>query len=233
MPGYHSGRYGHGSNAGKACRVAGTKGPSERDAPRVGIPRGPEETRGLPWPDRDLRRWLPALLIGVVIGVLVTIAIQQVLPDDSGSLPEFTTLPPPDSPDVTVTLSYDLISALIQRGIESGEIAVPLSNIRTGNSDGRLLIRGTFTILGQNVSGSVELEPFIENGALRTSVRRAQVGRLPVPSNLDRLAEGPLNRQLSAALGDLPATLTSVRVGERGITITADVRIDEIQFTPR
>jgi hypothetical protein len=64
-------------------------------------------------------------------------------------------------------------------------------------------------------------------------VRRTQLGPLPVPANLDRLAEGPLNRQLAAALGDLPASVTSVQVHANGITITADVRIDEIPFTPR
>lgn len=180
-----------------------------------------------------LWRWTPLLLVGALIGIALTLSVQQLLSGGSEALPEFTTLPPPDSPDVTVTLSYDLLAALIQRGIDSGETPVPLTNVRTGNSGGRLLIKGTFTILGQGVSGSVELEPYIDDGTLRTRVRRAQVGRLPVPGNLDRLAEGPLNRQIAAALGDLPATLTSVHVGERGITVTADVRIDEIQFTPR
>jgi hypothetical protein len=201
-----------------------------RKQPKDDRPLGPQPPAGGPG---RLWRWGPLLLIGALIGVGLTLSVQQLLSGGSEALPEFTTLPPPDSPDVTVTLSYDLLSALIQRGIDSGETPVPLTNIRTGNSGGRLLIRGTFTILGQSVSGSVELEPYIEDGTLRTRVRRAQVGRLPVPGNLDRLAEAPLNRQIASALGDLPATLTSVHVGERGITVTADVRIDEIEFAPR
>jgi hypothetical protein len=176
---------------------------------------------------------VPALLIGLVLGIGLTLVVQQVTSSDSGGLPEFSSRPPPDSPDVMVTLSYDLMSALIQRGIDTGETPVPLTNIRSGESNGRLLIRGNFTVLGQTVSGSVELEPYVDGGQLRMFVRRAQLGRLPVPSNLDRLAEGPLNRQLATVLGDLPATVTSVQVNERGITITADVRIDEIPFTPR
>jgi hypothetical protein len=182
---------------------------------------------------RSLLRWAPALLIGLVLGVGLTLIVQQFTSSDSDGLPEFSSPPPPDSPDVTVTLSYELMSALIQRGIDTGETPVPLTNISSGNSNGRLLIRGNFTILGQTVSGSVELEPYVEGGQLRMYVRRAQLGRLPVPANLDRLAEGPLNRQLAAALGDLPASVTSVQVHGNGITITADVRIDEIPFTPR
>ncbi|MGD9893065.1 MAG: hypothetical protein AB7R89_21675 [Dehalococcoidia bacterium] len=182
---------------------------------------------------RPLRRWLPALLIGVAAGVGLTLLVQLLVSDGSSGLPEFTSQPPPDNPDVTVTLSYDLMSALIQRGIDSGEIPVPLTNIRSGNSNGRLLIRGDFTIFGQTVSGSVELEPYVENGTLKMLVRRAQVGRLPVPSNLDRLAEDPLNRQLASALGGLPATVTSAAIDEFGITVTADVRTDEIPITPR
>lgn len=182
---------------------------------------------------RSLLRWAPALLIGIVLGVGITLAVQQVVSGGSDGLPEFTSRPPPDSPDLTVTLSYDLMSALIQRGIDTGETPVPLTNISSGNSNGRLLIRGNFTVLGQTVSGSVELEPYVENGQLRMFVRRSQLGRLPVPANLDRLAERPLNRQLAAALGDLPASVTSVQIQANGITITADVRIDEIPFTPR
>jgi hypothetical protein len=168
-----------------------------------------------------------------VLGIALTLGVQQLVSGDSDGLPEFTSPPSPDSPDLTVTLSYDLMSALIQRGIDTGETPIPLTNISSGNSNGRLLIRGNFTVLGQTVSGSVELEPYVENGELRMFVRRTQLGRLPVPANLDRLAEGPLNRQLAAALGDLPATVTSVHVHDHGITITADVRIDEIPFTPR
>jgi hypothetical protein len=189
----------------------------------------PEKNRRL----RSLLRWVPALLIGIALGVGITLGVQHLPSGDSGNLPEFSSRPPPDSPDVTVTLSYDLMSALIQRGIDTGETSIPLTNISSGNSNGRLLIRGNFTVLGQTVSGSVELEPYVENGQLRMFVRRTQLGPLPVPANLDRLAEGPLNRQLAAALGDLPASVTSVQVHANGITITADVRIDEIPFTPR
>lgn len=200
-----------------------TTGATHRDEP----PSSKERVLG------SLRRWAPALLIGLVLGIGLTLGVQQLASGDADGLPEFSSRPPPDTPDVTVTLSYDLMSALIQRGIDTGETPIPLTNITSGNSNGRLLIRGNFTVLGQTVSGSVDLEPYVEGGQLRMFVRRALLGRLPVPGNLDRLAEAPLNRQLAAVLGDLPATVTSVQVHDNGITITADVRIEEIPFTPR
>jgi hypothetical protein len=180
-----------------------------------------------------IRRWAAPVLAGVLAGVIGTLLVHRLFLSGSEWTPAFTSVPPPDSPDVRVTLSYQLIDALIQRGIDSGESPVLLTNIRTGNSNGRLLIQGNVGVLGQSVTGSVELEPDIDKGVLRMHVHRARLGPLPIPANLERLAERPLNRQIAAALGDLPATLTSVQVGRDGITVTADVRIDEIPFTPR
>ena len=180
-----------------------------------------------------LRRWLPMLAFAALLGVVATLAVQRCA--DAVAEPEtvFIPAPPPSDPAITVTLSYPLISALIQRGIDNGESPIALKNIESSNSNGRLLIRGTAQALGQNVGATVELEPFVENSVIRLRVKRARLGRIPVPSNVERLAEGPLNRELAASLSNLPASLTSVAVTDGGLTVTADVRIDELQFTPR
>ena len=91
-------------------------------------------------------------------------------------------------------------------------------------------MRGTVDVLRQDVGATVELEPQIEDGRLVTRVRNARFGILPVPSNLQRLAEDPLNRELTAVIANLPATLTSVRLTDAGLVVSADVRIDELPF---
>jgi len=129
------------------------------------------------------------------------------------------------------TISSTLIGALIQQELQRSDFSsLPLRDIRAGQGDGRLVLRGSVRVLGQEVGASVELEPQVRDGALRTRVARARLGPLPVPSNLSRLAEAPLNRELTAALANLPATLTSARVTDAGLIVTADVRIEDLPF---
>jgi uncharacterized protein YpmS len=167
-------------------------------------------------------------LIGA-IGILAAQWCIELRQADSAYIPA----PPPENPAVTVTLSHPLMAALIQRGIDEGESPVRLKGIQTDDRNGRLEVRGTAELLGRNVPVSVELEPSIDNGVMRMHVRRARFGPVPAPSNVERLAEAPLNRELAATLANLPADLTSVAVTDGGLTVTANVRLDDLRFTPR
>jgi hypothetical protein len=197
----------------------------------AGNPLAPSGSRRPPPLNRALRsfyRSLPALIAGVLIGVMCT-ALWQVFAADSGA-DDFAPAPQPGNPDVVVTMSYALIAALIEAEVARSDVGLPLSQIRAGDDDGRLVLRGTLDVLRQKVGATVELEPQIEDGRLVTRVRNARLGVLPVPSNLQRLAEDPLNRELTAVIAGLPATLTSVRVADAGLVVTADVRIEELPF---
>jgi hypothetical protein len=175
-----------------------------------------------------LYRSLPALIAGVLIGALGAIVWQAIAAD--GRSDDFAPGPQPRNPDVVVTLSYELIAALIEAEVERNQPNLPLRNIQAGEKDGRLLLRGTVDVLRQDVGATVELEPHVEDGRLVTRVRSARFGIVPVPSNLQRLAEDPLNRELTAVIANLPATLTSVRVTDAGLVVSADVRIEELPF---
>lgn len=181
---------------------------------------------------RRVRRWLPKLVLGILIGGIGVLATQWCIERrEADSV--YGPAPPPENPAVSVTLSHPLIAALIQRGIDDGESPIALKGIQADARNGRLEVRGTAELLGRNVPVSVELEPAIEQGVMRMRVRRSRLGPLPVPQNIERLAEAPLNRELAATLAGLPATLTGVTVTEGGLTVTADVRIDELRFAPR
>jgi hypothetical protein len=192
----------------------------------------PPSARRLPPPLNrallTLYRSLPALIAGVLIGVFGTVLWQVFAADRGGD--DFAPAPQPRNPDIVVTMSYELIAALIEAEVARSDAGLPLSQIRAGDDDGRLVLRGTLDVLRQKVGATVELEPQIEDGRLVTRVRNARLGVLPVPSNLQRLAEDPLNRELTAVIAGLPATLTSVRVADAGLIVTADVRIDELPF---
>lgn len=172
---------------------------------------------------------LLALIGGVLLGWLGTLAVQAFILSGEPRGP-YTPVPGPRNPDVVVTLSYDLIAALIQQEIEQGTVQVPLKNIRASDDNGRLRISGTATVLSRDVSVSLDLEPHVQDGQVRATVHRARFGVLPVARNIEKLAEEPLNRQLTILLGHLPATLTSARITDAGLVATADVRVEDLPF---
>lgn len=174
-------------------------------------------------------RWLaPPLLAGALIGMATLLALQAAWGTSSTAVP-LLTAPSETAPDLTVTMSQGLLNALVQQSVARGESPVPLEDVRVETRDQRLVVRGTLAFLGRGVSGTAELQPYIENGALRMRLVRARFGVLPVPSGLERLAEGPINARVRQSVGDLPATLTSVRTSDEGVTVTARVRVDELR----
>ncbi len=174
--------------------------------------------------------WCAAALAGgVIAGVALAVALARPRTADPAIRPPNAA---DTTPDVTVTLSAGLLTALIRQSIERGEAGVPLQDVQADTRDGRIVMRGSLAVLGRQVSGSVDMEPYVDNGRLRVRVISARFdsrfGAVPIPGNLERLAEEPLNARVSAAVGGLPATITSVHVTEKGVTVTARVRTDDL-----
>lgn len=172
-----------------------------------------------------LFRALLLLTIGFVAGV-ATVVVLAGRPDRAPLLPASQAVD--RQPDITVGLSAALLTALIQQSIARGESPVPLSNVRVEADGGSLVVRGDTGAGGLRVVGAVTMQPVIAGGALRMRVTDASLGPLPVPDDLARLAESPINQRLAVILADLPATLTSARVAEDGLQVTARVRVNEL-----
>jgi len=162
-----------------------------------------------------------------VVGALAELVVQvavAVLSSSGNAAPS----PEDPNPDVRVTLSPGLLTALIRQSIERGDSPVPLENVRVETGNNRVTVRGDVAVLGRYVGGSVEMEPVVEDNQLRMRVRRSQLGPLPVPGNLERLAEDPINRRLAVIIGDLPATITQAHADRQGLTVTARVRTADL-----
>lgn len=172
---------------------------------------------------RLLSGLLAGLLLGGLVGVLSDRCSRQNAPFAAAPLGALDT-----QPDVIVTLSSALLTALIQQSISRGESPVPLQKVQVITSDGLLTVKGDVLVLGHGVGGALEFEPYIDGDQVRLKVRRAKLGPLPVPRDVNRLAEGPINRQITASLNGLPATVTSVIARDDGLTITAKVKTDEL-----
>jgi hypothetical protein len=175
------------------------------------------------------RLWAAGMVFSFVAGILLTLALQS-SSGDSGVSDE-SILPASvvdTSPDVTVSLSAGLLSALLNQSIDQGQSPVPLENVRVSTDSGRLVVRGALDLPFRKVGGRIELEPYVNGGVLKMHMREAKLGPLGAPRGLERLAEGPINDRISAAVGGLPAEITSVRTDEQGITVTARVRLDLI-----
>lgn len=199
--------------------------PPPATPPRRGIDRFRPGRAGV----RAPLRWLFLLLVGVLIGWLGTLVVQALILSAEPAGP-FDPGAGPRNPDVTVTLSFELVAALIRQEMDTGTLPVTLKDVRTSDNDGRLQVRGAIVVLSRDIPVSVDLEPHIEDGKVKATVRRTRFAGLPIARNLERLAEDPLNRELNAILASLPATLTSVRVTDAGVVVSADVRIEELPF---
>lgn len=206
------------------------------------LPEGETRARGRGWrqvwrsagrrlPAREqCRHWLPPLVLGLLLGVTGALAIAQLR---GAEKPPVFILPPgplDTSPDVTITFSPGLLTALVQQSIARGESPVPLENVRIETHNGVLAVRGNVTVLRRAVGGVITLEPVVEDGRLRMRVLQARLGGLPVPNDVERVVEKPINAQLAAAIGGLPATVTSARTARDGLTVTARVHVDELNL---
>lgn len=166
---------------------------------------------------------LAGLLVGMVVGGLGVRCSRESAPFASAPLGVLDT-----RPDVVVTLSSALLTALIQQSVDRGESPAPLQKVQVVTGDGLLTVKGDVIVLGHGVGGALEFEPYLDGDQVRLKVRRAKLGPLPVPRDINRLAEGPINRQVAASLNGLPATISSVAVRDDGLTITAKVKTDEL-----
>jgi len=67
-------------------------------------------------------------------------------------------------------------------------------------------ILGDMRVAGFSIGGSVQLQPQVQNGVLQMHVVRAKFGLLPVPGDIGRLAEAPINSHLGRSTGESLST---------------------------
>jgi hypothetical protein len=192
--------------------------PTQTRTPREPEARAARRSRG-----RGGAAWRAAFVLGLAAGGLMVLAAELLVRDEAATVPP----PPPAAarPDVRVTLSPDLLAALIRRSLAQAETPLSVENLRVTTGDGLVRVRGDIGVAGQPVQGLLVLRPEVEAGRLRTRVVESRLGRLPVPGDLGPLIEGQINARVNAALSDLPAEITAVHADATGLTVSARVRL--------
>ncbi len=168
------------------------------------------------------------LLVGFLAGALTLAAAQALLQERLGAV-EVPSATPDPSPDLTLTFSPGLLTALVRQSVERGEAPLPVQDVRVQTAPGRVFLLGRFEVAGRHVDGSLEMVPFLEGGSVRMKVVQARLGSVPVPGNIERLVEAPINQRIAAATAGYPATLTGVRAETTGVTVTARVRPEDLR----
>jgi hypothetical protein len=166
------------------------------------------------------------LPLGALVGVLGTLAVQHITSNEE-SIAQSASAPPDPHPDLRVTLSSGLLTALLQQSVDRGAAPVPFEDIAVVTRDGEIVVQGDVRVLGRRVRGTMTFTPVVEQGSLRLRLVRAKLGPLPVPDRAERVVEDPVNARLAASLGDVPATITGARSGPEGLTVTARVAVDD------
>lgn len=183
---------------------------------------------------RQFTAWaFPAGLVaaGMVAGVLLLAAFQILLEDRLGDV-NVPGDPRDPAPDLIMTLSPGLLTASIRQSVAKGNSPVPLQNVRVVTKKDRVIVLGDVAVLGRGVPSTIEMRPVVEEGMVRMKVVSAKLGPLPVPGNVERIAEDPINSRVRAVVEDYPATVTSVSAGPEGVTVTARVRLSDGTATP-
>ena len=181
------------------------------------------------WNDFRRGRWIIPFLLGMMTLAIGTVATLCSLSSTAPALPVDPDTGGPTT-DIIVTLTPGLLTALVQQGIDSGRAPVNLQRIAVTPKGDSLVISGNAPIaFGRGVDGSLEVQPAVRDGHLQMDVLKVKLGPLPVPINVQRLIEDPVNERVAAALGGLPATVRSSRVTDSGLEVTARVRTEDLK----
>ena len=74
---------------------------------------------------------------------------------------------------------------------------------------------------GLNIPAEIILRPGVQDGKLTVEVIRASIGPLPIPPNLGRLLEDPVNSQVESAVENVPFRIVGVATRNGTIVVRA------------
>ena len=188
-----------------------------------------------PAPARQWRPWslLALLPLAFIAGALLAVAALTLFAGGRGkvALPAVTV----SGPDITLTFSPELLRELLAESARRSDAPIRLLNLGVVTADDVLTITGSVDApLGLAIPARIEMQPIPVEGRLRFRILRARVGPFPIPGDLERLAEPPLNGRIEAATRGLPADVIATRADAAGLTVVARVRVRELPTpTPR
>lgn len=173
--------------------------------------------------------WTLPLLVGLALGV-AGVAVASRIIDGVLDDPQVAGQPAENAPDVIITVTNSYLEQRIRESIQRGAVPLPLRDPRvvtkpgTGSSSSEMhiFVTGRLDLPGRDVNGVIELRPILTaEGKVQTKVVDAKLGVLPVPGNIERLVEGPVNERMEAALAGYPAKVLSVTAVPEGVQATA------------
>lgn len=177
-------------------------------------------------------------VIGMALGVggFLTLGLTQVAP------PTIIPAASPQDWEITVELSDAFLTDRINNGGENGdknggnEPPIKLRDATTeSRDDGTVTIKGIVSPSRAGAAGTptsgrpgppinppagggpaipaeIVLRPGVKDGKLAIEVVQASLGPLPLPSNIGRILENPINTQLSNAVQGKPFRVLAVTV---------------------
>jgi hypothetical protein len=169
-------------------------------------------------------------LLGLILGAVAAVAVLIVYPMFDGDEAATVTAPLPASArDVRVVFGPEALAEILRESVAHSETPNLIGIAAVEMGDGVFTVRGTIPRESPNVRASITLSPSVETGAVRMRVVSANLGLLPVPPELARLIERPLNERLRATAGDVPYAITGVHAGPAGIEVTVRLDVSKLQ----
>ena len=162
-------------------------------------------------------------LLGVVLGAVLFLLIGLF----AVSPPAISQAAPGQDWDVTIEITDTFLSAQLNRsdGGGGGDQPVQLSNAKSvARADGTLTITGNVDgSPGGGAAPSSGPRLPINTSAISVPVEivKAQFGPLPVPNQIGKLLENPVNSQIAKTMNSQPFLITNITVRDGAMVVRA------------
>jgi len=170
--------------------------------------------------------WLPPLLGGIVLGVVLFGAAECVRNFQVGNVDQ----PPPATPvdyDLTLILTNRFLENQITQSISRSTVpgVRDLSNVRV--ETGKDLVRVTArarVVFGVGPTVEAQFRPYVDAETHKIKLEVVSTKNVPTPGTLENLIEPFINDRVERATSGYPADIKTVHAPAEGVTVQASLR---------
>lgn len=169
-------------------------------------------------------RWLPPLVLGLILGAL-TLGSAQCIVEDRVGFVESPSPEPATDYDITLIITNGYIERQITQSLERSNVfgTDRIDNIQVRTRNNRVVVTGVLAIVVRpRIEAQLSLR--LEDGSIKLKVEETRGPFAGQLGNLPRLIEPVINDRVERATSGFQADLVSVNAPDQGVTVTASLR---------
>lgn len=176
-------------------------------------------------------RWLPPLVLGLVLGAVLFGSAQCVVERRVGTVEAPS--PEPGKPfDITLVITNAYLERQITASLDRSTVfgADRIENIQVRTRNNRVVVTGVIAVV-LRPRFEMQLSISVQEGSIRLKVEETRGPLAGQAGNLPRLIEPVINDRVDRATSGFQAELVSATAPDEGVTVTATLR-QQVPPTP-